>query len=83
MIPLVKIFASLSGEKLSTLEVTCNVNKKQDIDDLPLDEFRVHLYIDNEYKGDISGVLQEAGLLEGLIEGINWPELWADQFETA
>ena len=71
---------SYSFEKLhkgqnQVIEITAEVSKRREIEDLGYDDFNVNLFIGGKLIGDISPVLAKAGVLEQMIDGIDWYQL--------
>lgn len=76
---LIKTFEKYRKHQLQVMEVTCEVNSKEDIDDLGYEDYQVNLFINHKFVADISNVLDAAGLFTDLIDEINWHEVYADQ----
>lgn len=76
---LIKTFEKYRKHQLQVMEVTCEVNSKEDIGDLSYEDYQVNLFINHKFVADISNVLDAAGLFTDLIDEINWHEVYADQ----
>lgn len=78
---LVKTFEKYRKHQLQVMEVSCEVNSKEDIGDLSYEDYKVDLFINHKYVADISYVLDAAGLFTDLVDGIDWNELYAEKME--
>lgn len=75
---LIKTFEKYRQHQLQVMEVTCEVNSKDDIDDLSYQDYQVNLFINRRFVSDISYVLDDAGLFTGMIDAIDWHEVYAE-----
>lgn len=73
---LTKTFERLRNGQNQVIEVVCRVNSSDDIDDMSYDDFQANLYINGKFIGDISPVLDNAGLFTDMVDSIDWHELY-------
>lgn len=73
---LTKTFERLRNGQNQVIEVVCRVNSSDDIDDMSYDDFQANLYINGKLIGDISPVLDNAGLFTDMVDSIDWHELY-------
>jgi hypothetical protein len=59
------------------LTVSCTAKTREDLVNLGYEDFTVSLHTGYGIKVDIAKLLDKAGLLQPLIDSINWPEKWA------
>lgn len=75
---LTKTFEKYRQNQLQVMEVTCEVNSKDDIGYLSYQDYQVNLFINHKLIGDISHVLDNAGLFTDLVDSIDWHEVYAE-----
>lgn len=75
---LIKSFEKYRSHQLQVMEVTCEVNSKDDIGDLSYQDYQVNLFINHKFIVDISHVLDNAGLFTDLVDSIDWHEVYAE-----
>lgn len=75
---LIKSFEKYRQHQLQVMEVTCEVNSKDDIDDLSYQDYQVNLFINRRFVSDISYVLDDAGLFTEMVDKIDWHEVYAE-----
>ena len=67
-------------EQLQVLEIVAHADNREDAKELGYDEYECNLYINGKLIADISAVLDGAGLLVGLIDSVDWEEIYADNY---
>lgn len=75
---LIKTFEKYRKHQLQVIEVVCEVSSRDDIDDLSYEDYQVNLFINHKFVADISYVLDDAGLFTGMVDGIDWHEIYQD-----
>lgn len=76
---LIKVYEKFRKHQHQVIEVTCEVNSKEDIGDLSYEDYKVDLFINHKFVADISYVLDDAGLFTDLVDKIDWLELYAEK----
>lgn len=76
---LIKTFEKYRKHQLQVMEVACEVNSRDDIDDLSYEDYQVNLFINHKFVADISFVLDDAGLFTDLVDKIDWHEVYAEK----
>lgn len=56
------------------LEVSAEINSKEDAETLGYDAFKVFLYVDGKLIADISSVLSKTDALMAIVDSIDWAE---------
>lgn len=77
---LVKTFEKFRNHQLQVIELSCEVNRKSDLDDLPYEDFKANLFINHKLVAEISNVLDAADVFVKMIDDIDWFELWNEQY---
>ena len=73
---LTKSFERLRNKQNQVIELSCEVSTRNDIDDIPYDEFKADLFINGKFVGDISPVLDNADVLVKMIDDVDWFEIY-------
>lgn len=76
---LIKIFECLKQGKQQELHVSCDPKNKKAIDELGYEDFEVNLYVNKKHIGEVSRLLDKAGIYNELIDEIDWHEVYAEQ----
>ena len=73
-----------SGRKESQwLDIVAEAETMEDAGGLDYSDFKVYLYIDGKYKGEISAVLMEMSYFKQLIDDTDWQEIYKEEVEGA
>ena len=73
---LAKSFERLRNKQNQVIELSCEVNSRNDIDEIPYDEFTANLFINGKLIGDISPVLDNAGVFTEMVDDVDWFEIY-------
>ena len=75
------IYEKFEKNTLKVLEISTKreVYSPDEAADLGYDDFICLLYIAGELKGEISGVLADAGVWTDMIDSVNWHEMYCDR----
>ena len=76
---LVKTFEKLDKGKLEEIQLTCEVNSPDEIDELSYDDFQANLYINHRFIADISPVLANAGVFQNMVDEVDWHREYMDR----
>ena len=69
---LIKTFEKFRHNQLQVLELSCEINNEEDIDELSYDDFEANLIINRKKIADISYVLGAAGVLVNIVDDVDW-----------
>lgn len=75
---LFKTYERLTNGKLQVIELSCDVKKRSDIDELSYDDFFASLSIDGKFIADISPVLSNTGLFTDMVDAVDWHEVYSE-----
>lgn len=75
---LTKTFERLSNGQLQVIELSCNINKRNDIDELGYDDFVANLFIAGKLIADISPVLSNVGCFTEMVDSVDWHQLYIE-----
>lgn len=79
---LIKTFEKFRNKQHQVIEVSCEVSSRDDINDLAYDDYRADLFINGKFIADISNVLDDAGLFTGMVDGIDWDEIYSESLNN-
>ena len=69
---LTKTFEKYRHNQLQVIELSCEINNEEDIDELSYDDFEANLVINRKKIADISYVLGAAGVFVEMVDDVAW-----------
>ena len=69
---LTKTFEKYRHNQLQVIELSCEINNEEDIDELSYDDFEAKLVINRKKIADISYVLDAAGVFVKMVDDVDW-----------
>jgi len=69
---LTKTFEKYRHNQLQVIELSCEINNEEDLDELSYDDFEANLIINRKKIADISYVLGAAGVFVKMVDDVDW-----------
>ena len=69
---LTKVYEKYRHNQLQVIELSCEINDQEEIDELSYDDFEAMLIINGKKISDISWVLGAAGVFTNMVDDVDW-----------